>query len=45
LVFATDGPAFAEVWVAGERVVAAGRHGRAAALQAAFTDAMEALHG
>lgn len=45
LVFATDGPAFAETWVAGERVVAAGRHGRASSLQAAFTEAMDTLHG
>ena len=45
LVFATDGPAFAEVWVAGERVVAAGRPVRGAAIQTAFTQAMAALHG
>ena len=43
LVFATDAPAFAEVWVAGQRCVAGGRHRQQAALRSAFGTAMQAL--
>lgn len=43
LVFATDGPAFREVWVAGQRRVADGRHLQQAALRSRFTEAMAAL--
>ncbi len=43
LVFATDAPAFAEVWVAGRRVVAGGRHGAAQPTRARFEAAMAAL--
>ena len=43
LVFATDAPAFAEVWVAGQRCVAGGRHRQQAALRSAFGTAMGSL--
>ncbi|MES2714731.1 MAG: formimidoylglutamate deiminase [Pseudomonadota bacterium] len=43
LVFATDAPAFSEVWVAGQRQVAGGRHLQQAALRAAHADAMATL--
>jgi formimidoylglutamate deiminase len=43
LVFATDAPAFSEVWVAGQRHVAGGVHVRAAAAEAAFEAAMQVL--
>ena len=45
LVFATDAPAFREVWVAGQRRVADGRHARQAALRSGFADAMAGLWG
>ena len=43
LVFATEAPAFDEVWVAGERCVAGGRHRRQAELGAGFVEAMQGL--
>ena len=43
LVFASDGPAFAEVWVAGQRCVAAGRHRQQATLAERFAERMQAL--
>jgi formimidoylglutamate deiminase len=43
LVFATDAPAFVEVWVAGRRVVADRRHVDAAAVAERFRRAMDAL--
>ena len=43
LVFATDAPAWREVWVAGQRRVADGRHRQQAALRSGFADAMAAL--
>jgi formimidoylglutamate deiminase len=43
LVFGTDAPAFGEVWVAGERCVAGGRHRRHAGLGAGFVEAMQGL--
>ncbi|GCL61764.1 formimidoylglutamate deiminase [Pseudaquabacterium pictum] len=43
LVFATDAPAFREVWVAGQRRVADGRHRQQAALRAAHAEAMARL--
>jgi formimidoylglutamate deiminase len=43
LVFATDAPAFVEVWVAGRRVVADRRHVDAAAIAERFRRAMDAL--
>ena len=45
LVFATDAPALREVWVAGRRVVADGRHVHEAAIGDAFESAMDALWG
>ena len=45
LVFATDAPAFREVYVAGCRVVEAGRHAKAAAVGQRFDEAMAALWG
>ncbi len=43
LAFATEAPAFREVWVAGRRVVADGRHDAAPAVGEAFGHAMTAL--
>jgi formimidoylglutamate deiminase len=43
LVFATSAPALSEVWVAGQRVVAQGRHARGDPVAAAFTAAMQVL--
>jgi len=43
LVFATDRPAFCQVWVAGQQRVADGRHQRHAALRTAFADTMAQL--
>ena len=43
LVFATDAPPFAEVWVAGRPVVSAGRHHAQSQLREGFTAAMAAL--
>jgi formimidoylglutamate deiminase len=43
LVFATDAPAFAEVWVAGRPVIAAGRHRTQSLLREGFAGAMGAL--
>ena len=43
LVFATDAPALSEVWVAGQRLVADGRHQQQAVLRSSFTDAMAGL--
>lgn len=43
LVFATDAPAFREVWVAGRRQVAGGRHLQHASLRSAHAAAMAAL--
>ena len=43
LVFATGAPAFAEVWVAGRRVVSGGLHQAQAPLAAAFAEAMASL--
>ena len=43
LVFATDAPAFSEVWVAGQRVVAGGVHLQARAAEDVFAAAMRAL--
>ena len=43
LVFATEAPAFSQVWVAGRRVVAGGVHGAAAAAEDSFQAAMQAL--
>jgi formimidoylglutamate deiminase len=43
LVFATDAPAFQEVWVAGTRQVAGGRHRQQAALRTAHAAAMADL--
>ena len=45
LVFATDAPAFAEVYVAGERVIAGGRHVSQEAIGARFEEAMASLWG
>ena len=43
LVFATDAPAFAEVWVAGKRVVRLGRHEDREAIADRFAAAVHAL--
>ena len=43
LVFATDGPAFCQVWVAGQQRVDHGHHQRHAALRTAFADTMAQL--
>jgi formimidoylglutamate deiminase len=43
LVFATDAPAFQDVYVAGRRCVAAGRHVHEARIAARFADVMAAL--
>ncbi len=43
LVFATDAPAFAEVWVAGRRVLAGGRHADADGVASRFAEAMAGL--
>ena len=43
LVFATDAPALREVWVAGRRVVAGGRHRDAEAIARRFGEAMAGL--
>ena len=43
LVFATDAPPFAEVWVAGRPVVSAGRHHAQSLLREGFASAMAAL--
>ena len=43
LVFATDAPAFRDVWVAGRRVVADGRHVNASAIAERFKHAMDEL--
>lgn len=43
IVFATDAPAFTEVWVGGRRVVAGGRHRRQAQAAQAFVGAMHGL--
>jgi formimidoylglutamate deiminase len=43
LVFATDAPPFAEVWVAGRPVVSAGRHRTQSLLREGFAGAMAAL--
>ena len=43
LVFATDGPAFAEVWVAGQRRVIGSRPVQQAAINQAFAEAMASL--
>jgi formimidoylglutamate deiminase len=43
LVFATDAPAFAEVWVAGRPVISAGRHRMQSLLREGFATAMAAL--
>ncbi len=43
LVFANDGPAACDVWVAGQRVLADGRHAGAARIAARFAEAMTAL--
>ena len=43
LAFATDGPAFREVWVAGRRVLANGRHRAAEPIADGFAEAMHAL--
>jgi len=43
LVFASDGPAFAEVWVAGQRCVAGGQHRQQATLAERFAEHMQAL--
>jgi formimidoylglutamate deiminase len=43
LVFASDAPAFGQVWVAGRLQVDAGRHRRQPALRAAHADAMAGL--
>ena len=43
LVFATDAPAFSEVWVAGRRVLAAGRHSAANAIGERFAATMQIL--
>ncbi len=43
LVFATDAPALREVWVAGVRRVAGGRHQHQAALRTAHAEAMATL--
>ena len=43
LIFATDAPAFTEVWVAGRRVLAGGRHPDGDAIASRFADAMAAL--
>jgi formimidoylglutamate deiminase len=43
LVFATDAPAFGEVWVGGRRVLAGGRHTDGEAIAAGFGDAMASL--
>jgi formimidoylglutamate deiminase len=43
LVFATGGPAFAEVWVAGRRLVAGGVHRQATPTAASFAAALRAL--
>ena len=40
---ATGAPAFSQVWVAGQRVVAGGRHVHAVATAAAYTAAMQAV--
>ena len=45
LVFATDAPAFAEVYVAGERVIAGGRHASQDAVGDRFEEAMASLWG
>ena len=43
LVFATDAPPFAEVWVGGRPVVSAGRHRAQSLLREGFAEAMAAL--
>ncbi|OYV01905.1 MAG: formimidoylglutamate deiminase [Burkholderiales bacterium PBB5] len=43
LVFATDAPAFAQVWVAGQCVVDGGRHRQSATIVPAFEAAMATL--
>ena len=43
LVFASDAPAFSEVWVAGQRVLAAGAHRQAAAVAERYVQAMGGL--
>ncbi len=43
LVFATGAPAFSQVWVAGQQVVAAGAHRRAEAVTGPFAQAMQRL--
>ena len=43
LVFASDAPAFSEVWVAGQHVVKWGAHVQARAVEAGFVSAMHAL--
>jgi formimidoylglutamate deiminase len=43
LVFATDAPAFAEVWVAGRPVLSAGRHASQSMLREGFATAMHAM--
>jgi formimidoylglutamate deiminase len=45
LVFATDAPAFAEVFVAGQRVLEHGRHAHEDDIANGFAEAMEALWG
>ena len=45
LVFATDTPAFQEVWVAGRRVLAGGRHVAETHIAARFADVMPTLWG
>jgi formimidoylglutamate deiminase len=45
LVFATDAPALREVYVAGQRVVAEGRHWQHAPIAQRFAVAMEELWG
>jgi formimidoylglutamate deiminase len=44
LVFATDAPAFSEVWVAGRHVLAGGADAAGRARSAAFAAAMQRLH-
>jgi formimidoylglutamate deiminase len=45
LVFAADAPAIQEIYVAGRRVVAAGRHAAQARVAARFAEVMSALWG
>lgn len=44
LVFATDSPAFSQVWVAGQPVVKEGRHQRQAEIALQFAQVMRELH-